>query len=85
MKRKNVFKSEPVVGDLLLADKCVLRINTIFMTDSCSVINYECTVLDELNETVLSCIGCSVNVNDYDVYLNCSLDEIEEKYPEIYI
>jgi hypothetical protein len=86
------MKMGPGIGDYLAYtdkwnDKYILEITHIFMSDSCSIVNYQCDVIDTICETLepITKKGTFITVHEYDLWLNCNLEEISEKYPEAFL
>ena len=86
------MKTGPGVGDFLAYtdkwnDKYILEITHIFMTDSCSIVNYQCNVIDIVCAILepVSKKGTFITVHEFDLWLNCELKEIPNKYPEVFL
>ena len=84
-------KTSPGIGDFLLHSSksgrnMIVEIMEIFITDSCSFINYKCKIMFIIGEKGPAPLkGTIAYVTNYDLWINCNLEEIPSKYPEVYI
>jgi hypothetical protein len=83
------MKTKPEIGDLLYYidtynDRYIIKVKKYYRPNN--ILNYVCEVMDVIHEkTPVSKKGTSIVIVMYELILDCTINEIPDKYPEVLI